>query len=213
MQQPDTTALAPLIQETMQRIDGVLTGGLTPEQARWARVAYRSTVLPYQLRFAPNDTPQGQRARVDLLVDDISRELGQLPGPAKYAAITRAYYFALLHPISQHLFELAQELYRAQRPKEELAAAARSEHDNLQATIHEMETDAPEALKALSDTISEALTDARYVMNGGGDFVSLRMNHFIEDQSRPQEPTCPGCGAPVAPGARFCIQCGTRLAS
>ncbi len=200
--------VASLVEEIMTAVSGALTEGLEGQQAQWTLRAYRTVILPYQLRFAESEGADLRRRRAAIVISDIVGQYGGSDAEAKWKRALVAYYHARLAPLSEAVFELAQEVDRSGEASETAVQEATKLHGEFIALRDEMERDAPSALQALSDTLSECLVDCKYILRDRS-IVSLRLNRVIE--SRASSGRCPNCGSSNAPGSRFCVQCGTPL--
>jgi len=208
MAQQETISIEPLVDAVLQRVFPILTQGLSSQQALWALDAYRTTVLPFRLGFMAGEEEKARQQQVEIEVDDIVTDLGELTPTEKWTAIRQQFYLAKVWPLSDQAFSLARQWYHKKRPHDELRREAQTVDTQFTALLAELEQQDPEALEDLRETISETVLDCAYVINNL-DIVSFRLKRII-DRDR-ESAGCPQCGTSNRPGSRFCSQCGTPL--
>lgn len=201
--------LKPLVSQVMTVLMDELTGGFTAEQVEWALAVMRDHILPYELRFASEDTEEGRRARVQLIIGDLQEALAGKPAPERWRVIQRMFYTACLLPLSDEAFDLALERLNTGEKTDRLRVQAQKLRERLARLVERMRERAPQVHEALAAVISEASVDLSYAA-GDVDVMSLRLG-AIHSQRRSGVATCPSCGTANPGGSRFCNQCGTAL--
>jgi predicted ATPase len=94
-----------------------------------------------------------------------------------------------IEAISTQAFDLAETVAQDPGRRAELHATAESLREKLKQLATELRAKDPEAYEQVSDTVSEALLDLKYVIRET-EGVSLRLNKVIQDQ-RADHPSTP----------------------
>lgn len=209
MAQVKSSELKPLIDQVITALMDELTDGFTAEQVEWVLQVMRSTILPYQLRHAADDTDEGKRTRVQLVIRDLKQALAGQPPHQRWRAIQQTYYTARLLPLSEGAFDLALKRLHTGKTTDETRARVAFLRAALSRLTERMEQKAPRAAQALASVISETSVDLAYAA-GEVDVMSLRVGH-VHSQRTSHMVICPGCGTANPPGSRFCNRCGTAL--
>jgi hypothetical protein len=204
-----TATIQQMVEEVLRQSTGTITYGLLPAQADWAIAAYRNAILPRAFMYSADEGPAMQLGRIKVAVGDIQQNLGGILPQAKWDRIVAEYYHLRLEPISEAAFQLALDFYEKKRPLSDLQPQASSLYEDAQKLREEITASAPRILPRLDEELSDTILDCKYVLGGGGDIISLRLNRAV---SRPMEDNrCPVCGAETRVGSKFCDQCGARL--
>ena len=209
MSERQGSELKPLVDEIMAVLANELTDGFTAEQAEWAQAVMRDYILPYELRFASEDTEDGKRARIQLIIGDLQEALSGKPTPERWRIIQRMFYTASILPLSDEAFDLALERLNTGEKTDRLRAQAHSLRERLAKLVERMRERAPQVYEALAGVISETSLDLSYAA-GEVDVMSLRLG-AMHSQRRSGVATCPNCGTANPGGSRFCNRCGTAL--
>src|ERR1051326_7635203 len=90
--------LRSLVEDVLARVPRLLAMGLPSWQGAAAVELYRRHVLPYRLRFTPEEDETLARQVAAVVAGDILEELGNLGTTEKWSAVLRAAYFARLLP-------------------------------------------------------------------------------------------------------------------
>jgi len=201
--------LKPLIDQVMTALMDELTDGLTAEQVEWTLSVMRSTILPYELRFAADDTDEGKRARTQLIIGDLKEELSGHSSRERYRTIQRMYYASRLLPLSDEAFDLALRRLNTGEVEAGARREAKALRERLSKLTERMEEKAPQVHEALAGVISETTIDLAYAA-GEVDVMSLRVGR-VHSQRQSGVATCPNCGTANPAGSRFCNRCGASL--
>src|SRR5687767_10514542 len=105
--EPTDSPPSPL-EEVFEAIAWDVTSGLTPDQADWARDAFRRYVLPYDLRLLPDD-PEMVRRVARVVIENLREQFGGLSPEERWAAVQRAWAYSRLLPLADAAFELAKQ--------------------------------------------------------------------------------------------------------
>ena len=173
MVQDGQATVAPLIEDIMAQVSGPLTEGLKPDAAEWVQRVYRSTILPWELRFAVDDTEEMRRARVEIVTQDLLKALGPLAPADRWGFVLHRYYLTNLMPYSDQALKLAERRF-AGDPPSMLAGVANQVRERIRGIAAEIEQRAPQVHDRLQAVISEAVVDCAYAA-GETDLMSLRM--------------------------------------
>lgn len=209
MAQNKDSQLKPLIDEVITALMDELTDGLTAEQVEWSLSVMRSTILPYELRFAADDTDEGKAARTQLIIGDLKQELAGHSARERYRTIQRRFYISRLLPLSDEAFDLALRRMNGEATGAQMSGEVQALRDRLNKLIARMKEKAPQVHEALAGVISETSVDLAYAA-GEVDVMSLRVGR-VHSRSQSGVATCPKCATANPAGSRFCNRCGADL--
>ncbi len=209
MAQDGQDVLTPLIEGIMAQVDGALTEGLEPDAAAWAERVYRSTILPWELRFAVDDTEEMRRTRVEIVTQDLLKALGSLTPADRWDFVLHRYYLTNLMPYSDQALELAERRF-AGDDGDVLAGTANQMRERIRGIAAEIEERAPQVRDRMREVVSESLLDCAYAA-GETDLMSLRMGAEAQSAHRALAGRCASCGRANPEGSRFCNNCGKSL--
>jgi hypothetical protein len=153
------------------------------EQAAWAVQVFKHIILPDYHRSGESENEVNLQFIAQLVAEDIREDWVGLSAAEKWDWIWHKSYACQLLPISQRIFELAKARFLHIQPQNELLHQAASVQQQLADIVLKMEKHAPRIRRNLNDIISETELDCQYVL-GKGQFISLRMNNFIQRKGK-----------------------------
>lgn len=190
-----------LVEQIVGEVSAELTHGLTPQQAEWAVLAYRQTILPYRLAGADGESPERRSERAAMVAGAIRQTVALRPPEEKWTLIRQAYYLARLDPLSDASFTLAKEAYHGNREHGLIVEDARRVTGQIESLLAEVVEHAPDVRASVEPPAQPALQDARFAAEGG-EPLSARLRLFVEDEEGKKRAAAAAAQQQTIPGWR-----------
>ena len=167
-------SLNQLVETVLSHISATLAQGLAPDQRQWAVEVFRTTILPYRLRFAWQESPEQRLQRAEVVSRSLISKLAALTPSRKLEWVRLSYYGTLLNPLSDAAFQLAERVFLDPSLREQLKPEAASRLHQLKQLVADMSEHEPAVLDSLREEVSETTMDCVFVLEEG-KVISLRL--------------------------------------